>query len=33
MTEEPGFLGTPLRRREFVKKSALLGSGALAATQ
>ncbi len=33
MSDEDGFLATPLKRREFVKKSALLGSGAVAAMQ
>ena len=33
MSEHNGLLGTPVDRREFMKKSALLGTGAVAATQ
>lgn len=33
MNEKPGPLGTPLNRRDFVRTSALLGTGALAASQ
>ncbi|MEE8347164.1 MAG: molybdopterin oxidoreductase, partial [Dehalococcoidia bacterium] len=33
MSENPEFLGTPLNRRDFFKTSALLGGGALTATQ
>src|SRR3990170_1105260 len=33
MSDNGGFLGKPLKRRDFVTTSALLGTGALAATQ